>query len=286
MNNDIREIEAMLRRLEDAENNHTPDVMVDMLAEDAVIMVPDFDVQEGRTACAQFLREIDTFLAGAFDRRIHYVSAEVRVVGELAFDRGSFSFAVFLRDTIEARINRGKYLLLYTRAAQGRWQLSRGIVSRDEPEDALRVREVKRDDLPFLSECVRPIALEQTSATPIPERTVDALVWELNGCAVGVSTLTDIEYGKGARIEPHMIDPDRRRCGYGHRFVALSLREFFRRFDLKCITCEPPSHDIAANGLLQKLGFAVAATGKTVRSNENVESEINRYEITAVPPPL
>jgi ketosteroid isomerase-like protein len=124
----------MLRRVEAAENNHTPDDTIAMMAEDVVLMVPDFEVQEGREACARFIREMDACLAEAFDRRIRYVSTEVRVLGDVAFDRGTFAFAVLFRDQDEARINRGKFLILYVRSGH-EWKISRLIVSRDDPEE-------------------------------------------------------------------------------------------------------------------------------------------------------
>lgn len=131
---DVRQIETMLRCLEAAENNHTPDDTIGMMAEDVVVMVPDLEVKEGREACARFIREMDACLAEAFDRRIRYVSAEVRVLGDLAFDRGTFAFGVFFRDRSEARINRGKFLILYARI-DGAWKISRLIVSRDDHEE-------------------------------------------------------------------------------------------------------------------------------------------------------
>ena len=60
----------------------------------------------------------------------------------------------------------------------------------------------------------------------------------------------------------------------------MSLREFFRRFELRMIACEPSSRNPGPNKLLQRLGFAVARTYRTVPSDINVEHEVNRYEIT------
>jgi hypothetical protein len=54
----------------------------DMLAEDAVIMVPSEPVQEGKAACATFVTEVTAGLREHFDRRIVYVSAEVRIIGD------------------------------------------------------------------------------------------------------------------------------------------------------------------------------------------------------------
>lgn len=276
MNSDVRQLDDMRRRWEAAENNHTVDDVVAMMADDAVLMVPDFAVQEGRDACAQFVRAIDADLAGAFDRRIEYVSAEVRVLGDTAFDRGSFSFVVFFKDSIEARINRGKYFVLYMRT-RGEWKISRFIVSRDDPEDVLRVRDVTADDLPLIKNSWKShISPEQLLRTPAADRTVDALVWELNGEAVGITALSDIQSRSGAAVTLHMFDPERRRCGYSHRFFALTLREFMQRYESTHIICEPPSRDPAPNRLLQKLGF--------VPSQSSGDSEVHRYEIAAVPP--
>ena len=61
-------------------------------------MVPDFPVQEGKAACAAFIRGLLPGLLAAFDRRVTYTSAEVRVLGDLALDRGTFFFTVRPRD--------------------------------------------------------------------------------------------------------------------------------------------------------------------------------------------
>lgn len=42
---DVRQIETMLRCLEAAENNHTPDDTIGMMAEDVVVMVPDLTAE-------------------------------------------------------------------------------------------------------------------------------------------------------------------------------------------------------------------------------------------------
>ena len=91
---DVRQIDDILRRIEAAENAGDATAMIDLLAEDAVIMAPDQPVQEGKAACAAFLTDVIASLFEQFDRRIAYVSAEVRVIGEYAFDRGSFAFSV------------------------------------------------------------------------------------------------------------------------------------------------------------------------------------------------
>ena len=134
MQDDVHQIRAILRRIEAAENTHSPDDIIALMAEDVVLMVPDYEVAEGKEAAARLTREIAAFLAGSFERHIRYASSEVRILGDAAFDRGTFEFVVFLREVMEARINKGKYFILYTRADDG-WRISRVIISRDDPEE-------------------------------------------------------------------------------------------------------------------------------------------------------
>ena len=108
--------------------------MIDLLAEDAVIMAPDQPVQEGKAACAAFLTDVIASLFEQFDRRIAYVSAEVRVIGEYAFDRGSFAFSIAPRSGGDTSRETGKYLFLYSRAADGSWKIARAIVNLDAHE--------------------------------------------------------------------------------------------------------------------------------------------------------
>jgi uncharacterized protein (TIGR02246 family) len=128
---DVRVLESILRRLEAAENAGDASAIADMLAKDAVVMVPDYPVQEGKNACAAFVSSVLSSLLEEFDRRIAYVSAEVCVLGDWGFDRGSFSFTIAPRSGGETSRERGKYLFLYSRAADGSWKLARVIVNLD-----------------------------------------------------------------------------------------------------------------------------------------------------------
>ena len=169
--------------------------------------------------------------------------------------------------------------------------------------DVLRVRDVSPADIPLVNAYwanQTPSDLERLSLDPhriasrlldaravdvhirqpFVERVHDLLIWELNASAVGMSSIRNLRYGDYGEIHMHMIVPGRRRLGYGQRFFAMSLREFFRRFELRMIACEPSSRNPGPNKLLQRLGFAVARTYRTVPSDINVEHEVNRYEIT------
>ena len=129
---DVREIAHILRRIEVAENTGNFSEIADMLAEDAVIMVPNQPVQEGKAACARFVENVMASLLDQFDRRIVYVSAEVRVIGDCGFDRGSFTFTVAPRSGGTTSRETGKYLFLYSRAVDGSWKIACAIVNLDD----------------------------------------------------------------------------------------------------------------------------------------------------------
>ncbi len=132
---DIRAIEEIRRRVEAAENAGDPEYCAGLLADDAVFMVPDFPVQNGRDACAAFLRDLMPGLIEVFDRRITYAGSEVRVLDDIAFDRGEFAFTIRPRSGGDASRVTGKYFWLYARAADGGWRLSRAVVTRDDPDE-------------------------------------------------------------------------------------------------------------------------------------------------------
>ena len=132
---DNQAIAEIRRRIEAAENAGDPEFFAELFAEDAVMMVPDFPVQDGRDACVAFLRELLPGLLEVFDRRITYTGSEVRVLEHAAFDRGEFAFTIRPRSGGDLSRVTGKYFWLYARAEDGGWRLSRAVVTRDDPEE-------------------------------------------------------------------------------------------------------------------------------------------------------
>jgi ketosteroid isomerase-like protein len=92
VDDEIRTIGAVRSAIEAAENAGDADAAADLLTEDAVLMVPDFPIQDGRAASTSFMRDIMSWSRSQFDRHITYTSAEVAVIGDMAFDRGGFAF--------------------------------------------------------------------------------------------------------------------------------------------------------------------------------------------------
>jgi ketosteroid isomerase-like protein len=98
-------------------------------------MAPSQPVREGRAACAGFVADVIAGLLKRFDRRIVYSSAEVRVIGDWALDRGSFTFTVAPRSGGETSTETGKYLFLYSRASDGSRKIARAIVNLDDHDE-------------------------------------------------------------------------------------------------------------------------------------------------------
>jgi hypothetical protein len=67
------------------------------MAADVVLIAPNVPVQEGKVASGSLVRAVLRSLLVKFERRITYTSAEVRIVGDVTFDRGTFSISVVPR---------------------------------------------------------------------------------------------------------------------------------------------------------------------------------------------
>ena len=132
---DARALNGIRQALQEAENAADADAAASLLAGDAVLMVPDFPVQEGRAACLEFMREMLGWLSANFERHIVYESAEIMVIGDVAFDRGTFAFTASPRSGGETERVTGKYLWLLARTAAEPWRITRLIVSRDDASD-------------------------------------------------------------------------------------------------------------------------------------------------------
>jgi ketosteroid isomerase-like protein len=126
---------AIRHAFESAENAGDADLAAGLLAEDAVLMLPDFPVQEGRVACTRFMRDIMSWSRSQFERHITYSSAEVAVIGDMAFDRGTFSFTVAPKSGGDVTRVTGRYLWLLRRTAAEPWRIARLIVSRNDESD-------------------------------------------------------------------------------------------------------------------------------------------------------
>ncbi len=121
--------------------------------------------------------------------------------------------------------------------------------------------------------------LEAMIAAPLDRVHSFVLVWCLDGKAIGHSSLKDIVPGDFGSIHLHMWRADLRGKGYGPRLFCLSALDFYERFNLKRIICEPKADNPMANRMLKKIGFPLVLTHIAASSELSVVCELNRYEI-------
>ena len=121
--------------------------------------------------------------------------------------------------------------------------------------------------------------LEVMMATPLDHLRTFVLAWYLNGETIGHSSLKDIVPGDFGSIHLHMWRADLRGKGYGPRLFCLSALDFYERFNLKRIICEPKADNPMANRMLKKIGFPLVLTHVAASSELSVVCELNRYEI-------
>jgi RimJ/RimL family protein N-acetyltransferase len=111
-------------------------------------------------------------------------------------------------------------------------------------------------------------------ALPIEDRKAVALMWELDGRAVGFSSADRILFGEEAFMHLHIISPGLRHQGFGAEFVKGSARCYFRMLRLKRLYCEPNAFNTAPNRTLQRAGF------RYLFSHEAQPSPINFHQTT------
>jgi RimJ/RimL family protein N-acetyltransferase len=121
--------------------------------------------------------------------------------------------------------------------------------------------------------------LEAMITTPPDRLRSFVLAWCLDGKTIGHSSLKDIVPGEFGSIHLHMWRTDLRGRGYGPRLFCLSALDFYERFNLKRMICEPKADNPMANTMLKKIGFPLVLTHVAASSELSVVCELNRYEI-------
>lgn len=105
------------------------------------------------------------------------------------------------------------------------------------------------------------------------------LAWCINGEAIGHASLKDIVPGDFGSIHLHMWRPELRGKGHGPQLFCLAAVDFYERFKLRRIICEPKADNPAPNRLLQRIGFPLISTRIGRSSELSVICKLNRYEI-------
>lgn len=119
---------------------------------------------------------------------------------------------------------------------------------------------------------------EQIALSPT-ERNSFALVWQLNGAAVGHANLNPFVFAKEGYLHLHLWQGEARQQGLGMAFLQQSLPIFFESLQLQQIICEPYGHNPAPNALLAKAGFTFVKTYRTIPGSINFEQEVHRWQL-------
>jgi RimJ/RimL family protein N-acetyltransferase len=117
-------------------------------------------------------------------------------------------------------------------------------------------------------------SFERDYERPLTERENYALLWELDGQAVGFSSLDHIVFGEEAFMHLHIVEPSWRRRGLGANFVKMSASKYFEAFELRNLYCEPNALNVAPNRTLQQAGFTY------LFSHETIPGPINFRQVT------
>ena len=105
------------------------------------------------------------------------------------------------------------------------------------------------------------------------------LVWEVDGVPVGHAGLKNIRYGDSADMHLHIWDAAARGRGFGARLFALSALDFYERFALNRIVCEPSAENPMPNRMLQKSGYALVGSRVGASSELSAIGRLNVYAI-------
>jgi RimJ/RimL family protein N-acetyltransferase len=105
------------------------------------------------------------------------------------------------------------------------------------------------------------------------------LAWCINGEAIGHSSLKDIVPSESGSIHLHMWRADLRGKGHGRYLFCLAAVDFYERFKLKRIVCEPKADNPSPNRLLQRIGFPLISTRIGRSSELSAICKLNCYDI-------
>ncbi|MBW3671638.1 MAG: SgcJ/EcaC family oxidoreductase [Acidobacteria bacterium] len=112
----------------DAVNRGDLDTLVDLYTQDALLMPPGSESLRGRTGVRQFAQGFSTYSP----RDVALTVEEVEVCGDTAYEVGSYSMS--LQPPGQNRFtDRGKYIVVWKRGADGMWRIHRDIFNSNTP---------------------------------------------------------------------------------------------------------------------------------------------------------
>ena len=122
-------------------------------------------------------------------------------------------------------------------------------------------------------------SLLQLIETPKEKAKAFYSVWLIDGEPVGHSGLKDIIFGEFGSQHLHLWKTQERGKGYGAKLFCLSSLDFYDRFSLKKLICEPRASNLLPNRMLAKIGFPKLGSRVAASSEISQVCELNTYAI-------
>lgn len=140
----------------------------------------------------------------------------------------------------------------------------------------LRGMGVAHEKMPTCSAWTELLAEDLTHSDP--DRQFFYLLWIVDGNVAGHSNINKIQFGQHAFAHLHLWDANTRQRGWGTALFSQSIEEYFRRFELQSIFCEPFAGNAAPNSTLPKAGFRLVKTYETLPGWINYHQSVNRWQ--------
>ena len=150
----------------------------------------------------------------------------------------------------------------------------------DSTPDHLIGMGVDLEKLPARSELVSMLS-SQIACSP-DKRQSYCTIWEIDDEPVGHCNVNGIRFGQNAKMHLHLWRPDLRFRGIAVNLVRLSLPFFFDQLQLNDLYCEPYSKNRPPNRVLEKVGFELVRTYRTVPGPINFEQDVNRWHLSRI----
>ncbi len=106
--------------------------------------------------------------------------------------------------------------------------------------------------------------LAEDFARPIPNRHFYYLLWEFDGQPIGHSNINKITFGEQAHMHLHLWDTSKRQKGNGQYYIHECIDQYFKKFQLQKLFCEPYAKNPAPNKTLPKVGFTFVKDYTTI----------------------
>ena len=108
-----------------ADNAGHAEAINGLLTDDVVILHPHCGIIEGRGAALTFMQKILDEVHAGFDKQASYSTLELKISGDLAYERGHFLQTLTAKDGGTVEQDEGMYLWIYEKGPDGSWKIAR-----------------------------------------------------------------------------------------------------------------------------------------------------------------